>query len=406
MKKILPLIFSFTLFCTIAGAQSLINYSATLFYNSSNNTVQVTFFVQNTNNGNGVGVDLAGIQFSLRYNSSNFSLASSDMIPSGSGLDASGDSNSSMPDATSTTSVTVGSKTYTSLNITRSTNICNNVLRLTPNSATYPVFVATLNVLVSNPTSYYDFTTPSANNYPAEFQVAGSPTTTYRDILMLASSAADQNGNSNSCSDGHISLKSLTDDPSTPTQFYNSNSPLPVKWLSFDVIKQDNKAQLVWQTATELNNQGFEIQRKINNRFEKIGFVSSKAIERNSAIDLSYEFTDADLPSNTTCYYRIKQTGYDKSESYSEIKSVRNNSKSLQILVYPNPNNGTANIVLPADIKDISVSLLDYSGKLIRKWTSLSSQTLVLRNLNRGFYLLQVHNQQTGELSIQKISVL
>lgn len=406
MKK--PLLFLVCLLVTFCAtrAQSLINYSATLFYNSINNTVQVTLFVQNTNNGNGVWVDLAAIQFSLRYNSTNFSLTSYGMIPAGSGLDAAGDSNLDQPDATNTTTVTIGGKTYTSLNITRSTNICNNVLRLAPNSATYPVFVANFNVLVASPTLYYDFTTPANNDYPAEFQVAASPTSAKKDILMFASSSYDQNGNNNSCTDGNIKLKPLTDDPGTPTQFYNANGPLPVKWLSFDVIKQNNKAQLVWQTSLELNNRGFEVQRKINNRFEKIGFVSSKALNGNSAADLNYEFTDADLPANATSYYRIKQDGYDKPESYSEIKLIRTNVKSLQVLIYPNPAHDVINVIIPGSNGIIDIKLVDFSGRLIKTITNNKVQNLHIKGLRTGIYSIQITNRETGETTSQKLTVL
>ncbi|MBI3719004.1 MAG: T9SS type A sorting domain-containing protein [Sphingobacteriales bacterium] len=396
------------MFCVSANAQSLINYSATLFYNSSTNpkTVQVTLFVQNTNNGNGVWVDLAAIQFSLRYNTTYFTLASYSMYPSGSGLDAAGDSNSNQPDSTSTTSFTAGGKSYQSLNITRSTNICNNVLRLAPGSSTVPVFTATFNLTAAVTSNYYDFTTPSANNYPAEFQVAGSPTTTYRDILMNASSSYDQNGTSNSCQDGNIKLKSLTDDPSTPTTFTNTNAPLTVQWKNFNVQKQNNKALLSWATATEINNKGFEVQRKEGNSYSTIAFVASKSFDGNSSTLTDYTISGIDLAANQkTSFYRIKQVGYDNTVSYSEVRSINNNGRKFDLLIYPNPSHGMVNIIIPADFKEIDITLSDYSGKTLKVWNNFNKGNLSINELPKGFYLLKVQSQQTNEVVTQKVIV-
>lgn len=408
MKKILLFITLWFGHCFGLNAQSLINYSATLFYNSTTNpkTVQVTLFVQNTNNGNGVWVDLAAIQFSLLYNSTYFTLASYSMYPPGSGLDAAGDSNSNQPDATSTTSVIVGGKTYQSLNIVRSTNICNNVLRLAPGSATVPVFTATFNLTAAVTSNYYDFTTPSATNYPAEFQVLASPTTAYRDILMNASSSYDQTGTSNSCQDGNIKLKSLTDDPNTPTVFTNTNSPLPVLWKSFNVYKQDNKANLIWQTTTEINNKGFEVQRKEGNSYTTITFVPSKSIDGNSSVLTDYIVSGIDLSVNQkTTFYRIKQIGFDNTVSYSEVRSINNNEKRFELLIYPNPSHGTINITIPAGFKEINISLTDYSGKTLKVWNNFSKQTLRIDDIAKGFYLIRVQSRQSGEMVAQKITV-
>jgi Secretion system C-terminal sorting domain len=407
MKKHLLFLFFIILASLNTNAQSLINYSATLFYNSTNNTVQVTFYVQNTNNGNGVWVDLAAIQFSIRYNTTYFTLASYSMYPEGSGLDAAGDSNSDQPDATSTTPVTIGGKNYQSLNISRSANICNNVLRLAPGSATYPVFVANFQLTVAGINNGYDFTTPTSNDYPAEFQVAGSPTTTKKDILFQANSSADQNGTANSCSDGNIKLKSLSDDPSTPTVFTNSNGPLPVKWGSFAAVKQNNNyAVLYWTTETEINSAGFEIQQKTNNTFEGIGYVPSKAYKGNSSGILNYSLSNVALPSSSAItYFRIKQIGFDKSVSYSEIKAVHSNNKILQVLVYPNPGKGSINVILPADFSGFDISLVDISGKVQRVWKNYQKQNLPLNNLANGFYLLNGRSHISGESFSEKITV-
>ena len=407
MKKVIFTLFAFIIISIAGNAQSLINYSATLFYNNTTNpaTVQVTLYVQNTNNGNGVWVDLAAIKFLLLYNPSYFPLQLYNMFPAGTGLDAPNDSNGgAYTDATNETTVTLKSTNYTSLNITRSTNICDNILRLPPNSTTYPVFTATFSVKSSVPVNYYDFFNPASNDYPAEFQVAESPTKTKRDILFTASSAADQQGTAKSCKNGQIGLNSLNDDPGTPNTFTNTGAPLSVKWGSFNVYKQNNKAVLQWSTFTEINNAGFEIERKTKTGFEKIGFIPSKAANGNSGEPITYNFTD-NLISGTT-YYRILQLSFDKNKSYSEIKSLRNNSRSIQLLIYPNPvTDGRLTVILPADAVNTELLLIDNSGRLIKNWTNLTMQNIYVGNLTKGFYLLKATDKLSGESTVQKISV-
>lgn len=403
MKKIVLLIGLLISF-SCAFTQNWVNYTASLFYNSTTTpqTVQVTLFVQNTGNGN-VTVDFAAIQFSIRYNSTYFSLQSYSMYPSGSGLDATGDSNPSQPDATSTTSITIGGKNYQSLNITRSTNLCANVTHLAPNSAPIPVFVAIFKLLTSP--SYYDFTTSSATKYPAEFQIAGSPTTAYRDILMSANSSYDQNGTSGSCHDGNINLKALGDDSNTPTSFYNSNAPLPVTWRSFTAYRDNRSVYLKWATNNEINTQGFEIERKVNNVFEKVGYVASKAPGGNSNNELNYEFTDATLAFNTSAYYRIKEIAMGKVASYSEVKFVNVAGKQLQVMIYPNPSYGNINVVLPAESTDLNVTVTDYAGKVVRTFSKFNNTNLQISGLAKGLYFIRVVSAKANETVTQKITV-
>ncbi|MBI2730902.1 MAG: T9SS type A sorting domain-containing protein [Sphingobacteriales bacterium] len=406
MKKYL-LVTSLLLLSFLTKAQ--INFAATLFYNSTsspNPTITVSYYIQNPSGAN-PNIDIAAISFSIQY-SSKVSVKSTTFLPGGNGtyLDAA-DYIAGYQDATTTSTRTAFSntKSYTVLNYVRSTNLCSNLISV-PNNSFIPIYQIVFEITAANAASY-DFVTSTNSNYIGEFNSGISdPTNTSKEILIVPSAQFDQAGNSQSCKDDKFSLTGISDLP-TPNQFYNTNAPLSVKWLSFDVVKQNgNKASIIWQTASETNNKGFEIQRKTNGQFENIGYVSSSAINGNSSRTLAYGFTDNNLPENVTAYYRIKQIGLEKSETYSEIKAIKNNSKSLQILVYPNPNNGNVNVILPGNIKDVSIILLDYSGKQIRKWDNLISPALKLSNLTKGVYLLQVYNSQTGEKSVEKITVL
>ena len=99
------------------------------------------------------------------------------------------------------------------------------------------------------------------------------------------------------------------------------NEALPVELISFTASVNYTRVQLKWQTATELNNQGFEIQRKIENSdWISIGFRSGQGTTQEIT---SYYFED-DISENkhNKLYYRLKQIDFNGSISYSDEVEV------------------------------------------------------------------------------------
>lgn len=105
----------------------------------------------------------------------------------------------------------------------------------------------------------------------------------------------------------------------------SSNAPLPVEITSFDGYNSNEGIMLTWQTATEVNNYGFEIERAILNsefsilNWTKLGFVPGNGTT-NSPKD--YSFTDTNLPSTESVDYRLKQIDNDGTYNYSKFISV------------------------------------------------------------------------------------
>jgi len=124
-----------------------------------------------------------------------------------------------------------------------------------------------------------------------------------------------------------------------------NNGGIPVELVSFTVAQSDEQIHLSWITATELNNQGFEIERKSTDDWEKIGFVNGNGTTTEMQY---YSFTDdIRLVSNVDkIYYRLKQLDFDGTFEYSnvvEVDLVKSNSYSLQ-QNYPNPFNPSTKI--------------------------------------------------------------
>ena len=181
--------------------------------------------------------------------------------------------------------------------------------------------------------------------------------------------------------------------------------PLPVKLGAFNASLKSNRVLLNWNTETEVNNAGFEIERKSGNaQYEKVGFVASKAPSGNGT-GYSYTFEDETVNSKGVAYYRLRQIDLDGKSTFSEIRAVRFANGSLTLTVYPNPSRGNTNIALPADAGSMDISLENFSGGLIQRWISVVNNNLQLSNLRPGIYVLRVQMKETGEQLTQRIII-
>lgn len=122
-----------------------------------------------------------------------------------------------------------------------------------------------------------------------------------------------------------------------------SNQPLPVELTSFTALIQNKSINLKWQTATEVNNYGFEIQRqKIeirnqNSEWETLGFVQGYG---NSNSPKEYLFEDKN-PQVGKLQYRLKQIDFGGTYEYSNTVEVNFDAPVNFSLDqnYPNPFN-------------------------------------------------------------------
>jgi len=102
------------------------------------------------------------------------------------------------------------------------------------------------------------------------------------------------------------------------------DASLPVELLYFNAKpKNDQYAQLNWATATEINNDGFEILRSTDGvDFEFIGWVSGNG-NQTSIHEYSYE--DYSIEKGITYYYQLKQIDYDGQFEFFNIESIKLN---------------------------------------------------------------------------------
>jgi hypothetical protein len=127
------------------------------------------------------------------------------------------------------------------------------------------------------------------------------------------------------------------------TRIANIDYTIPVEMVSFtaNVVKDD--VELTWRTATETNNQGFEIQRmQKNGVFEQVGYAAGFGTTTEPK---SYSFIDAKLSAGTYIY-RLKQIDFDGSFEFSDEINVEVELPLQYALEqnYPNPFNPSTKI--------------------------------------------------------------
>ncbi len=116
-------------------------------------------------------------------------------------------------------------------------------------------------------------------------------------------------------------------DPQHTGNYKGGTLVVPVELTSFAAIVNEGTVYLNWTTATELNNNGFEIQRKTNNEFCTIGFIQGQGTSANIQ---NYSFVDQTVVAGKYTY-RLKQVDFTGTFEYSnaievEVVGVKDNS--------------------------------------------------------------------------------
>lgn len=182
---------------------------------------------------------------------------------------------------------------------------------------------------------------------------------------------------------------------------------LPVELINFEG-SINNGVELNWQTASELNNEKFEIEESQDGKkFEKIGVVNGKGTTLQQQ---QYSFT-VENPKAGLKYYRLKQIDYDGQFEYSKIISLDiNDQHGAAWKIYPNPSKpGLVNLAYTAQKnEDLTIAVFDRTGRLVLNiYQSVSkgdSQlTVDCATLQNGIYILEIENE--ANKSYQKLII-
>lgn len=174
---------------------------------------------------------------------------------------------------------------------------------------------------------------------------------------------------------------------------------LPVELILFTGYPVDNKyIELKWITASEINNDGFEIQRSTDGvTFTAIGYADGKGTTSETS---SYTFQDFNVTQNVVYFYRLKQVDFDGSTSFSNIVRVRllpgvGGGWTISNFI-PNPavSSSYLNLQTSSDI-NLDYVFYDVLGRVIERKTSFFSKgnhliEMDVEALAGGIYFISV----------------
>lgn len=170
---------------------------------------------------------------------------------------------------------------------------------------------------------------------------------------------------------------------------------LPITMTAFTVKSEMGKNVLRWQTLSETNNSGFEIQYSRDGiYFDSLHFVASNLSSGNSSVNQSYVYKH-DLTSVAAgkVYYRLKQIDFDLHNHYSDVVSAEVVSKQ-NISILPNPV-GDYIYVKMRQTKGYQFVISDYVGR-IHKQGVLQNNEIRVAELKSGIYILRLINDNGG----------
>ncbi len=191
----------------------------------------------------------------------------------------------------------------------------------------------------------------------------------------------------------------------------NVEGIVPVELTSFTADWQNENVSLAWNTATELNNYGFGIEKKTeNSAWHSIGFVAGNGTKQTPT---SYTFTDPEISSTGKCFYRLKQIDNDGSFIYSSVVEITLAPSDGFVLEqnYPNPFNPTTKIrfSLP-ESSTLRLSIYNVVGEEVAVLAEGYYQaghhelTFSSTNLPSGVYLYKL--QYRGSVQMKKMLLL
>ena len=188
-------------------------------------------------------------------------------------------------------------------------------------------------------------------------------------------------------------------------EYIYPSAVLPVELVNFAAEVRNEEVFVSWQTASELHNDYFEIQRSVDG----VNFEYLERVEGSGSSQEIIDYSVMDVtPLKGRSFYRLKQVDYDGTSIYSEVKSVYIDYEDWNTTIFPNPITG-GEVQFSIDSKkerETSIEVLTLDGKLVQ-----SKEFNIVRGSNRlginldgfpsGVYFLSLQSD-TGIVSMYR----
>ena len=165
-----------------------------------------------------------------------------------------------------------------------------------------------------------------------------------------------------------------------------AGNPLPVEFISVNASAAEKYINIEWVTASEFNNDYFAVEKSLDCiNWSEIAYVLASG---NSNYMQSYLVVDMN-PNNGMQYYRIVQTDFNGSTSYSSTVFVKW-QKLATVTLFPNPaSNGMIINFGTADVVNATLRIMNASGDVVQIVENVANMTRVdIRSLSAGMYFI------------------
>ncbi len=177
----------------------------------------------------------------------------------------------------------------------------------------------------------------------------------------------------------------------------STSDPLPVELMYFDATCKNSINVLTWQTASENNNAGFNLE-KSNNSFdwENFGFIEGNG---NSNTVNSYSYED-NSPYSPVTYYRLQQVDFDGNSKYSDIIPVQCNENNVNEEMTPFYSNGhiLMNIV-GNNSNNYTIIVTNSIGQIMTtqdiKLNSPTQSVILEKHFTQGLYYVSLISEKS-----------
>lgn len=181
----------------------------------------------------------------------------------------------------------------------------------------------------------------------------------------------------------------------SPWAISGNFNALPIELISFNGHLDGNKVLLQWETASETNNDFFEVQKSQNGiDFFSIGTIKGSGTSKDRHF---YQHKDYEL-SQGRWFYRIRQVDYDKKFTYSGVVAINiGEPDPIDFQLTPNPVVERLSISSTSSfLDDMSLTIFDGSGKVaFRKEYKAFGQdqtsAIDMASLSPGVYVVDIH---------------
>lgn len=169
--------------------------------------------------------------------------------------------------------------------------------------------------------------------------------------------------------------------------------PFPVELLSFNASTDNDGVTLEWETASEINNDYFIVEKVDNEKINVLGTVEGAG---NSNQLNSYSYRDI-APHQGVNYYRLSQIDFDGTKESSDILAV-SYSSNKQLIIQSVYRDGNELVLRLSGRRagDMQANLYSLDGRLVGQWHLKDAQydegeiRLTLPNIPQSYYLFRL----------------